>query len=72
MEPQLTITTIRGIDRVTVHFDQGAEREAFDLIREVLPAVKDLDRRIRRFRDGPVGRTPTRATVPADGRRQGP
>ena len=62
MEPQLTITTRRGIGSVTVHFDEGEERAAFDLLRDALPAVEDLDRRVRRSHQSRA--TDTKASGP--------
>ncbi len=49
MEPAtLTVKTRTGIDRVVVDFDQGHEAAAFDLLRDALPALRELDRLVRR------------------------
>ena len=46
--PTLTVKTRAGVHQVIVDFDLGHEGAAFDLLRHALPAIKDLDRRVRR------------------------
>ena len=59
----LTVKTQRGVDQVIVDFDRGCEDAAFNLLRETLPAVRELDRCVRRSLQScephrTVGRTP--------------
>ena len=49
--PKLTVRTSRGVDTVIVHFDRGTEDLAFELLRQVLPELRDLDRQVRRSVD---------------------
>ena len=49
--PELTVKTRRGVDKVTVHFDPGTEDAAFELLRQVLPGLRALDRHVRRAAD---------------------
>ena len=35
------------MDKVTVHFDPGCEVAAFELLRQVLPGLRELDRHVR-------------------------
>ena len=49
--PELTVRTRRGVDRVTVHFDRGTEDAAFELLRQALPGLQELDRCVRRAAD---------------------
>jgi len=47
MQPDLTITTKKGVETIMVEFDPGDRETAFALLQKALPAIKDLDRRIR-------------------------
>ena len=47
----LIVETGRGIDRIILRFDHGAEGEAYELLRLVLPSLRDLDRHVRRAVD---------------------
>ena len=60
MDPRLTIKTRKGIDRVIVHFDPGAEGAAFDLVQRALPGVRELDRCVRRSPRACPSRRPVR------------
>ncbi len=47
-EPALTIeASARGVNRIVVHVDRGDAAGGFDLLRRVLLALKELDRRAR-------------------------
>ena len=61
----LTVKTRTGVDRVVVDFDEGRETEAFNLLRDALPALQDLDRRVRRSQPSIA------TTVPLSGPRSG-
>ena len=42
--PTLTIqASARGVKRVVVHWDRGDEVSAFELLRQMCPAIKELD-----------------------------
>jgi len=45
--PQLTIQVERRVDRITVEYDRDERDAAYDLLFRALPAIKDLDRRVR-------------------------
>ena len=46
--PALTIeASARGVNRIVVHVDRGDAEGGFDLLRRVLLALKELDRRAR-------------------------
>ncbi len=46
--PALTIeASTRGVDRIIVHVDRGDAAGGFDMLRRVLLALKELDRRTR-------------------------
>ena len=47
-EPALTIeASARGVNRIVVHVDRGDTAGGFDMLRRVLLALKELDRRAR-------------------------
>ena len=69
-QPELTVRVVDGVSRITVTFGPGAETAAFDLLTRALPAVEQLDRRMRRggahdqsgkHRPGGLGRTNRRS-----------
>ena len=43
MKPDLTITTRNGVRSVKVEYDHGDKAAAFELLRQALPAIEQLD-----------------------------
>ena len=60
--PTLTIeVSARGVKRVVVHWDRGDESSAFELLRKVCPAIKELDLCV--VRKGTMPRRAQKASV---------
>ena len=43
MKPDLTVTTRNGVKSVEVKYDLGDQAAAFELLRQALPALEQLD-----------------------------
>ena len=48
MKPDLTVTTQNGVKSVEVKYDRGDQAAAFELLRQSLPALEQLDECTRR------------------------